>query len=111
LALYNAAGAKNDIARGIGIFFTGIAMFAGAWGYWMYIRRCKFITDRSEKGFDSSISLLGPMVVCITMVVALTLNFLFKFKIAFIETPFYLDLTEPSVANSAAPPPFIVQGY
>ncbi|KAF3918399.1 hypothetical protein ABW20_dc0105066 [Dactylellina cionopaga] len=78
LALYNAAGQKNIVARGIGFFFTGIALFAGAWGYWMYIRRSKFITDRSEKGFNNSLNLIGPIVVCIAMIIALTLNFLFK---------------------------------
>ncbi|KAK6527871.1 Phosphate metabolism transcription protein [Arthrobotrys megalospora] len=111
LALYNAAGRKNIVAQGIGFFFTGIAVFAGAWGYWMYIRRSKFITDRSEKGFDTGLSLVGPIVVCITMIIALTLNFLFKFKIAFTETSFYLeDLTEPALSSNNAASPLVVQG-
>ncbi|KAF3923311.1 hypothetical protein ABW21_db0202818 [Orbilia brochopaga] len=81
LALYNAAGAKNDIARAIGFFFTGIAVFTGAWGYWMYIRRSESIHNRSEKGFDSALSLIGPIIVCVTVVLALMLNFLFKVRI------------------------------
>ncbi|EPS37457.1 hypothetical protein H072_8845 [Dactylellina haptotyla CBS 200.50] len=112
LALYNAAGQRNPVARGIGFFFTGIAVFAGAWGYWMYMRRSKFINDRSEKGFDSNLNLIGPIVVCIAMMIALTLNFLFKFKIAFTETSFYLeDLTEPSFSASNSGSGFLVQGH
>ncbi|KAJ6260394.1 Vacuolar transporter chaperone [Drechslerella dactyloides] len=115
LALYNAAGEKNDIARAIGFFFTGISVFTGVWGYWTYIRRSESIHNRSEKGFDSSLSLVGPVVVCITVVLALMLNFLFKFKIAFTETSWYLvDLTEDAAANlppsNVASPPFLVQG-
>ncbi|KAK6359574.1 Phosphate metabolism transcription protein [Orbilia brochopaga] len=114
LALYNAAGEKNEIARGIGYFFTAIAVFTGIWGYWMYIRRSESIHNRSEKGFDSALSLIGPVVVCVTVVLALTLNFLFKFKIAFMENSWVLiDLTElasnPPPSNVASPP-FVVQG-
>ncbi|KAF3160160.1 Phosphate metabolism transcription protein [Orbilia oligospora] len=111
LALYNAAGRKNIVAQGIGFFFTGISVFAGAWGYWMYIRRSRFITDRSEKGFDTSISLIGPIVVCIAMIIALTLNFIFKFKISFTETSFYIeDLTEPVLKPGNTASTLVVQG-
>ncbi|KAF3931738.1 hypothetical protein ABW19_dt0208832 [Dactylella cylindrospora] len=108
LALYNAAGAKNVVARGIGFFFTGIAVFAGAWGYWMYIRRSKFINDRSEKGFDTALTLIGPIVVCVAMIVALILNFMFKFRIAFTENSFYIvDLTEQAAAPNSGSPLFV----
>ncbi|KAF3920738.1 hypothetical protein AA313_de0209973 [Arthrobotrys entomopaga] len=112
LALYNAAGQKNIVARGVGFFFTGISLFAGAWGYWMYIRRSKSITNRSERGFDSSLNLIGPIVICVAMIIALTLNFLFKFKLAFAENSFYLeDISEPSLLPSNPGPKLLVQGH
>lgn len=75
LALYNAAGKHNTLAQVIGIVFTAISVFAGIWGWWMYMQRSKWITERSGKDFDNPI---GPVVVCVTMIVALILNFAFK---------------------------------
>ncbi|KAH0541878.1 hypothetical protein FGG08_003683 [Glutinoglossum americanum] len=76
LGLYNAAGEANNVARGLAVVYTLIALFAGAWGWWMYITRSKLIQERSGKDFDS---ILGPAVVCIGLVVALCLNFGFKY--------------------------------
>ena len=75
LGLYNAAGESNDIARGLAVVYTAIAMFAGGWGWWMYIVRSQMIEDRSGKDFDN---VVGPIVVCIGLVIALLLNFGFK---------------------------------
>ncbi|MCJ1288110.1 Phosphate metabolism transcription protein [Xylographa opegraphella] len=79
LSLYNGAGKSNDIARALGVAYTLIAVFAGAWGWWMYIRRSRMIEQRSGKDFDN---VLGPIVVCLGLVVALCLNFGFKYKSA-----------------------------
>ena len=75
LGLYNAAGESNDVARGLAVVYTAIAMFAGGWGWWMYIVRSQMIQDRSGKNFDN---VIGPIVVCIGLVTALLLNFGFK---------------------------------
>ncbi|KAH0565745.1 hypothetical protein GP486_000868 [Trichoglossum hirsutum] len=75
LGLYNAAGEANSVARGLAVVYTLIALFAGAWGWWMYISRSKLIRERSGKDFDN---ILGPVVVCIGLVIALCLNFGFK---------------------------------
>lgn len=75
LGLYNAAGESNDVARGLAVVYTVIAMFAGGWGWRMYITRSQMIKDRSGKDFDNA---LGPIVVCIGLVIALLLNFAFK---------------------------------
>lgn len=75
LGLYNAAGEHNNIARALGLAYTGIALFTGIWGYWVYIERCKLIMERSGKDFDKR---LGPVVVCVGLVIALCLNFGFK---------------------------------
>lgn len=75
LGLYNAAGEDNGVARGLAVVYTAIALFAGGWGWWMYVTRSQMIRDRSGKDFDN---VLGPIVVCLGLVVALLLNFGFK---------------------------------
>ena len=75
LGLYNAAGEHNNVARSLAIVYTVIALFAGAWGWWIYIVRSRMIEARSGKDFDNSV---GPIVVCIGLVVALCMNFGFK---------------------------------
>ncbi|MCJ1384954.1 Phosphate metabolism transcription protein [Xylographa soralifera] len=79
LSLYNGAGKSNNIARALGVAYTLIAVFAGVWGWGMYIKRSRMIEQRSGKDFDN---VVGPIVVCLGLVVALCLNFAFKYKSA-----------------------------
>lgn len=79
LGLYNAAGESNNVARALAVVYTLIALFAGAWGWWMYIVRSRMIKERSGKDFDN---VIGPIVVCIGLVIALCLNFAFKYRTA-----------------------------
>ncbi|KAK3169783.1 hypothetical protein OEA41_009167 [Lepraria neglecta] len=76
LGLLNAAGEFNNVARGLAVVYTVIALFAGAWGWWMYIVRSRMIQERSGKDFDN---MVGPVIVCIGLVVALCMNFGFKY--------------------------------
>ena len=75
LGLYNAAGERNNIARSLAVVYTLIAIFTGIWGWWMYVVRSRMIEARSGKDFDN---IIGPIVVCLGLVVALCLNFGFK---------------------------------
>ena len=75
LGLYNAAGASNNVARGLAIIYTLVAAFAGAWGWWMYIVRSRMIEQRSGKDFDA---VFGPILVCIGLMAALMVNFVLK---------------------------------
>ena len=77
LGLYNAAGESNDVARSLAIVYTLIAVFAGAWGWWIYVVRSRMIQERSGKDFDN---IVGPVVVCIALIIALCLNFAFKVR-------------------------------
>lgn len=79
LGLYNAAGESNSVARALAVVYTLIALFAGAWGWWMYIIRSRMIQERSGKDFDN---VIGPIVVCVGLVIALCLNFVFKYRAA-----------------------------
>lgn len=74
LALYNATAA-HDFAQGLAVVYTLVALFAGAWGWIVYIRRSRMIEARSGRDFDN---VFGPVVVCLGLVVALCLNFIFK---------------------------------
>ena len=75
LGLYNAAGETNNVARGLSVVYTLIAIFAGVWGWRMYIVRSRMIDARSGKDFDN---IVGPIVVCLGLIVALCINFGFK---------------------------------
>ena len=77
LGLYNAAGEFNHVARGLAIVYTSIAVFAAACGWWQYIVRSRMIEQRSGKDFDS---VIGPIIVCLGLVVALCLNFGFQVR-------------------------------
>ena len=79
LGLFNAAGESNNVARALAVVYTLIALFAGAWGWWMYMVRSRMIKERSGKDFDNAV---GPIVVCIGLVIALCLNFGFKYRAA-----------------------------
>lgn len=75
LGLYNAAGEFNNVARVLAVVYTIIALFAGAWGWWMYIIRSRMIEQRSGKDFDN---IVGPIVICLGLIIALCMNFGFK---------------------------------
>lgn len=77
LGLYNAAGEANSVARSLAIVYTSIAVFAGVWGWWMYVVRSRMIQERSGKDFDN---IVGPLVICVALIIALCLNFAFKVR-------------------------------
>ncbi|EME48043.1 hypothetical protein DOTSEDRAFT_167584 [Dothistroma septosporum NZE10] len=77
LGLFNAAGPNNTVGKVLGIVYTMIAIFAAAWGYFTYMWRANLIQRRSGKDFDA---VAGPVIVCIGLIVALVLNFAFKYK-------------------------------
>jgi len=95
LGLYNAAGEFNDVARGLAVVYTLIAIFAGVWGWWVYIVRSRMIQERSGKDFDN---VVGPIVVCIGLAVALIMNF--AFKVCRIPTWLFAWLTYCSIETS-----------
>ncbi|KAF2770889.1 SPX domain protein [Teratosphaeria nubilosa] len=77
LGLYNAAGQHNNVARALAVVYTAVAVFTAAWGYGIYMWRTSLIERRSGKDFDA---VTGPLVVCVGLVVALVLNFGFKYN-------------------------------
>ncbi|KAL3466560.1 VTC domain-containing protein [Aspergillus heterothallicus] len=77
LGLYNAAGKHNDIARALSIVYTCFAIFAAAWGWYMYEMRARLIRQRSGRDLDNT---FGPIIVCVGLAIALVLNFAFKYS-------------------------------
>ncbi|KAI9811022.1 MAG: Phosphate metabolism transcription protein [Thelocarpon impressellum] len=77
IGLFNAAGADNTTARVLAGVYTAVAIFAGAWGWAMYLLRSRWIKARSGRDFDNA---LGPVVVCLGLTVALAVNFFFKYR-------------------------------
>jgi uncharacterized membrane protein YidH (DUF202 family) len=75
LSLYNSAGASSKIAEALAIIYTAIALFAGAWGYYMYMVRSTMIRERSGRDFDN---VIGPVIVCASLIAALCINFALK---------------------------------
>ncbi|EXJ93692.1 hypothetical protein A1O1_02084 [Capronia coronata CBS 617.96] len=83
LGLYNAAGVNNNIARILALVYTAFAVFAGIWGWAIYMWRSKLITERSGKDFDN---VFGPFLVSIGLACALILNFAFKYTAVVTDT-------------------------
>ncbi|KAH7147053.1 VTC domain-containing protein [Dactylonectria estremocensis] len=79
VGLYTAAG-KDVIAEIMGIIYVLIAIFAGVWGYVMFRARRIMILERSGKDFDN---MVGPIIISISLMVALILNFFFQYRAAF----------------------------
>lgn len=79
LALYNAAGVDNNIARALSVVYTCFAVFASIWGWYVFMWRTRLIHERSGKDFDNPI---GPFVVTVGLALALVLNFAFKYQAA-----------------------------
>ena len=96
LALYNAAGVSNEVARFLSVIYTFFAVFASVWGLYVYMWRTRLITERSGKDFDNPI---GPFVVTIGLAVALVLNFAFKYQAAVnSEDPHHGNGTHPGLS-------------
>lgn len=85
LAIFNAAPDHNNIAKGIAMAYTGVALFAGVWGWGIYMWRSKLIRERSGKEFDA---VFGPIVVCIALAIALIINFVYKVSWIFLRLRF-----------------------
>jgi uncharacterized membrane protein YidH (DUF202 family) len=78
LALYNGASSVgNQLASDLGAVYVLIAVVAAIWAYYVYIRRAHEIYNRSEKHMDDRI---GPIVVGVALIVALSANFVFKVR-------------------------------
>jgi hypothetical protein len=91
----------------MGMVFVGVAVFSGAWSYWVAVKRREMIVQRSGKDFDF---LVGPLVVSAALGVALVVNFVFAvgfffFFLLFLSrplslSPFSLALSLPSLLLS-----------
>ncbi|KAK1815061.1 Phosphate metabolism transcription protein [Friedmanniomyces endolithicus] len=77
LGLYNAAREDNWVARALGVVYVLLAVGAGGWGYGVYVWRCRLIERRSGGEFDG---VVGPVGVCLGLVVALMVNFGLKYR-------------------------------
>ncbi|KAH8593200.1 VTC domain-containing protein [Bisporella sp. PMI_857] len=92
VGLYGAAG-KDMVAAWMGISYVVIAIFAGGWGYYMHLKRRNMIVARSGKDFDN---MIGPMIISFALMVALVLNFVFKYRQA-------MSLLDDNNGNSTLP--------
>lgn len=76
LTFFNAARG-NKLSEAMAFVYIVVALFAGAWGYYMHGTRRNMIIARSGKDFDN---MIGPMVVSFALFVALIINFAIKVK-------------------------------
>ncbi|KAL1955639.1 hypothetical protein VTO42DRAFT_8372 [Malbranchea cinnamomea] len=96
LGLYNAAGPQNPVGRALAIVYTCFAIFAGGWGWFMYIVRSRLIRARSGKDLDN---VFGPFVICIGLSVALVLNFWLRYASSSLTD----DVPAPNPVPNPAP--------
>lgn len=72
IALFNSTGAKLAAA-----IYTGVAIFAGVWGWGVFMWRSKKIEERSASEFDAPV---GPLVVCVALAVGIVIQFVVKYR-------------------------------
>ncbi|CAG8971209.1 hypothetical protein HYALB_00010582 [Hymenoscyphus albidus] len=71
------AGAHDKTRLAMGITYLIVSIFTAGWGYFMHRTRREMIVARSGKDFDN---MIGPMIVSFALIVALILNFVFKWQ-------------------------------
>ncbi|KAG9236927.1 putative vacuolar transporter chaperone 2 [Amylocarpus encephaloides] len=76
-------GSHDSLRLAMGITYLVVSVFAAGWGYYMHRTRRDMIVARSGKDFDN---MIGPMVVSFALIVALILNFVFKWREAIDRT-------------------------
>lgn len=88
-SLYNSVekAASIPVAEKMAYMLFGLTIFSGIWGYVTYMRRLNFIRERSERHLDSS---LGPIIVALGLIVALSVNFYYSYK-AHSKAPLVVD--------------------
>lgn len=96
VSLYSAGGgSENKLAQTMGAVFVGVAVFAGAWSYWVAMRRREMIVQRSGKDLDF---VVGPLVVSFALGVALVVNFGFAVSFFFLSSLSFALSVEPTPA-------------
>lgn len=63
---------NTQVAEYVAYGLFALTLFAGLWGYYVYIKRLRYIKQRSEKHLDDP---LGPLIVSIGLLLALIINF------------------------------------
>ncbi|CAN6674475.1 vacuolar transporter chaperone complex subunit 2 [Trichomonascus vanleenenianus] len=78
-ALYNSVerASSTVAAERIAYVLFALTLFSGVWGYAVYMKRLKYIHERTDKHFDAP---LGPLVIAVTLLVVLTVNFYYSLK-------------------------------
>lgn len=92
-ALYNSVQKSHSesIAEKVAYLLFALTLFSGLWGYYTYVRRLRFIRQRSERHLDAP---LGPIVLAVTLLLALTVNFYSTWKYHQKFTP---TITDPFI--------------
>lgn len=71
----SSGSGSSTVARALALVYTCFAIFAGCWGWAMYVVRARLIRARSGRDLDN---VFGPFVLCVGLAVALVLNFWLK---------------------------------
>lgn len=108
LALYNGASSVgNSLAQQLGAVYLGIALIGAVWSYYVYMRRAKEIRERSPKHMDDRI---GPVIIGVALVIALSANFIFKVRTSVALLTKYTFWVREREGNDKAGEIFVMQG-
>lgn len=72
IALFNSTHAKLGAAM-----YTAVAVFAGAWGWGVFMWRSRMIERRDKGEFDA---VVGPLVVCVALAIGLVVQFVVRWQ-------------------------------
>ncbi|KAL7663208.1 SPX domain-containing protein [[Candida] zeylanoides] len=77
--VYSSANKSNSyqVAEVLAYIYLVLTLFSGVWGYYIFMKRREIIIERSEKHLDN---IIGPLIIAVGLMAALTVNFVFGFK-------------------------------
>ncbi|KAF2861222.1 SPX-domain-containing protein [Piedraia hortae CBS 480.64] len=77
VSMLNAAPKDDTLTKVLALVYTLIAIFAGFWGYKVYLWRIKLIRERSGRDFDAT---FGPLFICAALFVGIVVNFVLRYR-------------------------------
>lgn len=78
--IYSSSQRANSPATAdiLAYIYFGLTLFAGVWGYYVFLQRRSTIMERSGAHLDN---VVGPLVVAVGLMVALVVNFVLGFRL------------------------------
>lgn len=68
---------STETAKVVAYIYFGLTVFSALWGYYIFMRRCDIITERSSKHLDN---VFGPLIIGVGLIAGLVINFVYGYR-------------------------------